>query len=468
LTSTAAERAQRALTAGRAASATVPLALALAALSLLQPWATTYDPWSWIVWGREVSHLDLQTTAGPSWKPLPVVFTTVFSLAGSAAPALWLVVARAGGLLSLAAAYAAGRRLGGRVAAIVAATALLLNVPYARVVWLGDSEGLLVAAVLLAIERHIAGAWRVAFVAGVAAALLRPETWPFLTLYSLWLAWRDPPARALVAAAWAGILVLWFAPELWGSGQLWRAAERARNPTDGAAAFAPDPALEVVRRARLMLVGPVKAAALVALLFALMRWPARSARTVLVLAGAAVLWVAMVAVMTTHGFSGSERYVMAPMAVVCVLAGVGAAEVAHAGASWLRRPGRLVNVAVGGSTVLLAAGAVPYAVATSHSLGSQLALLQYQADLRTGMKRAVALAGAREKVLACGQPATENYSVPMLAWYLRVHIVDIGIEPAPRGVVFQARPTPGAALDPRMHARRPSAFAGPVRVFASC
>ena len=39
----------------------------------------TYDPWAWIIWGREVAHLDLVTTTGPSWKPLPVIFTTPFS-----------------------------------------------------------------------------------------------------------------------------------------------------------------------------------------------------------------------------------------------------------------------------------------------------------------------------------------------------------------------------------------------------
>jgi hypothetical protein len=40
--------------------------LALAALSLLTPSAPTYDPWSWIIWGREVVHLDLSTVGGPS------------------------------------------------------------------------------------------------------------------------------------------------------------------------------------------------------------------------------------------------------------------------------------------------------------------------------------------------------------------------------------------------------------------
>jgi len=48
------------------------------------------------MWGREIGQLDLVTTGGPSWKPLPVVFTTVFSFFGSdLAPYLWLWLARA-------------------------------------------------------------------------------------------------------------------------------------------------------------------------------------------------------------------------------------------------------------------------------------------------------------------------------------------------------------------------------------
>src|SRR3954452_22475990 len=80
--------------------------LGLAALSLLGPSQPTYDPWAWLIWGRDIVHLDLVTTAGPSWKPLPVLFTTPFAVIGTgAAPDLWLVVARAGGLLALAMAY---------------------------------------------------------------------------------------------------------------------------------------------------------------------------------------------------------------------------------------------------------------------------------------------------------------------------------------------------------------------------
>ena len=53
---------------------------ALAAISAgVLPTVPSYDPWSWVVWGREVfdPHLGFFVGGGPSWKPLPVVFTAV-------------------------------------------------------------------------------------------------------------------------------------------------------------------------------------------------------------------------------------------------------------------------------------------------------------------------------------------------------------------------------------------------------
>src|SRR3954452_16235316 len=198
----------------------------LTALTFLAPAAPTYDPWAWIIWGREVMHLDLSTVGGPSWKPLPVLFTAPFSLFGHAAPDLWLAVARARGLLALAMAFRVARRLaGGRwgvVAGVVAAIALVTSTGYIRAVWPGNSEGLLLALLLWAIDSHLGGRREQAFVLGVLAGLLRPEIWPFLALYGVWLAWRRPPARKLVIASGVVLLALWFLPELWGSGELLR------------------------------------------------------------------------------------------------------------------------------------------------------------------------------------------------------------------------------------------------------
>ena len=96
--------------------------LALSALTLFLPSVPTYDPWAWIIWGREIANADLVTTTGPSWKPLPVIFTTPFSLAGDdGAPLLWLWIARAGGILAFAMAFRLGKRLAGPVAGVIAA-----------------------------------------------------------------------------------------------------------------------------------------------------------------------------------------------------------------------------------------------------------------------------------------------------------------------------------------------------------
>jgi hypothetical protein len=90
------------VTTGRLYLALTAAALTLAALSLLLPSTPSYDPWSWLIWGRQIIHLDLQTTGGPSWKPLPVLFTTIFAPFGSAQPDLLLVLSRAGALMAIA------------------------------------------------------------------------------------------------------------------------------------------------------------------------------------------------------------------------------------------------------------------------------------------------------------------------------------------------------------------------------
>jgi hypothetical protein len=155
---------------GRATSVTrveatlIVLALALAGATLLFPTTPTYDPWSWIVWGRQIVHHSLDTVEGPSWKPLPIFFTLPFSFFGEAAPNMWMVVARACGLLSLVAAFGVARRFVGGWAGIVgglfATFALLTALDYVRVVALGNSEGMLVLVLLVAIDRHLRGRHR--------------------------------------------------------------------------------------------------------------------------------------------------------------------------------------------------------------------------------------------------------------------------------------------------------------------
>ena len=78
----------------------------------------------------------------------------------------------------------------------------------------GTSEPMLLGAALWAVDRHLAGRHREAFLLGVAAALIRPEAWPFIGLYAIWL-WRReraPGDSVLLLLGLAAIPVLWFGP----------------------------------------------------------------------------------------------------------------------------------------------------------------------------------------------------------------------------------------------------------------
>src|SRR3546814_2306774 len=88
--------------------------------------------------------------------------------------------------MSLVAAFFLARRLDGRWVGGVAAVAGIAMAPwFLRNAAYGNSEPLLVALLLGAIEREFAGHHKVAFSLGVGAALLRPEAWPFLAAYSI-------------------------------------------------------------------------------------------------------------------------------------------------------------------------------------------------------------------------------------------------------------------------------------------
>jgi hypothetical protein len=423
--------------------------LVLALLSLVTPSEPTYDPWAWIIWGREITEWDLDTMEGPSWKPLPIFFTTPFALLGDdVAPAAWLVVARAGGFFALVMAFRLAARFAGPAAGAIAAAALLVADDFIRNFWRGNSEGLLVAICLLAVERHLDGRRGQAFGLAFAAGLLRPEVWPFLGLYGLWLAWREPRTRLWVAGAFALTGLLWFVPEYFGSGNFLRAAERARDANPDAAANADRPFLEVFRRSQDILMVPVLIGAVIGTAYAIAR---RERALGAIAAGAAVLMVA-VALMTEAGFAGNLRYVALPAALVCVLAGVGW--------TWLvgsvrRRAGR---AAAGALVAALVAGTAAWSGDMQGDLRMSIRLIGHEARFYGEADRAIAIAGGRAAVLACGGIFTGNFSTQALAWRLHVHAeqVDISVRTAPPGTVFGPEGNPLASDErfPRVGATR--------------
>jgi hypothetical protein len=394
--------------------------LVVAAVSLNTLSAPTYDPWAWIVWGREILHGDLVTLEGPSWKPLPVFFTTPFALFGDdTAPALWLVVARAGGLLAFAMAFRLAARLAGPWAGAIAVVSLLLSDEFIFNFARGNSEGLLVAFVLWAIESHLDGRRSHAFLLGFAAALLRPEVWPFWALYGLWLVYQawdgSPPWRelALVGGLGAACLLLWFVPEYLGSGDFLRAAERARDPNPDSAAFAASPFVEVFRRSAAILAPPDYAGALIATALAL--W--RRDRVQIALAAMATILMVAVALMTEGGFAGNLRYVALPAALLCVLAGAGWVEVVRGAGRW--------GPAV---AIILVLGAIPFANADVQKLREDREQTIYESNFYgPNLKAAIAKAGGEEKIKSCGHVFTGPFQVPALAWRLHMHTNEVEI-----------------------------------------
>jgi hypothetical protein len=203
------------------------------------PTVPSYDPWSWIVWGKEVTdpHLSFVISGGPSWKPLPFLFTTVYGPFDSAAPTLWVITARAGGLLGLVAAWRLANRLagggwGGAFAAVLAMVGIVLTQDWFYYFLRGTSEVVLIGVSLWAIDRLLDGRKVQAYLLMVAAGLIRPEWWPFIGLYALWLWFRDPDFRStkmrvLLVSGLVALPFFWFVPPWIGSGNPFLAATHA-------------------------------------------------------------------------------------------------------------------------------------------------------------------------------------------------------------------------------------------------
>lgn len=390
--------------------------LGLAVASLALPSEPSFDPAAWIVWGREVWHFDLDTTAGPAWKPLTVAFTTLFApfeLVDDDLPAaLWLVVARTGALLSLVLAFRLARRLAGAGrwtgigAGAVAAFALVLTPQWLRYAAHGNEAPMAVALMLYGVERHLDGRRDWALGAGFLACLLRPEAFPFVAAYGVWT-WRaDPALRRLIAALAAALPALWLIPEWLSSGNPLGAGRKASSEPSWSLSLLDHPWLEVLERAHEVAGLPLELGALAAVGFAV----ARRDRRVLALAGVAVAWLALVAVMTQAGFSGNSRYFAPAIVAACLLTGLAAAWTVAAAA----RRGGTAGGALAALALALVAG--PWTDVRVSDLGRQADDTARLVELHDQLVRAVEAAGGADTVVAYGEPSVNHGFIPQLAW----------------------------------------------------
>jgi hypothetical protein len=402
------------------------------------------------VWGRELTdpQLHLNTISYPSWKPLPVVFTSAFSYFGSAAPELWLVTARAGALMAVVLAYRLGARLGGVVAGLVAAGGLLLLAGWLRYFSGGASEPLLVALVLGAILRHLSGRHGQALGLGFAAALLRPEAWPFLLAYGVFYA-RGGRRQMLVAGTLLALVpVLWLVPEWAGSGDFFHGAHLAKTSKEARQAQRlSSPELAAASRGIGLLPIPLTAAAAFAVIRAARR---RLALPLWVAAGAAG-WIAVVVAMTALGYAGIARFELPAAALLCVLAGIGAAWLVEAAGGGIPRALALAAVAL---------ACVPFAYARADAGSDRAPGTTARDTLEDQLPGVIASLGGRAQVIACRRPGIDSPFRTALAWHLDVAPALVNRAPARLAVQARIRVLTGFEGNVRLHRLR---VARPVR-----
>lgn len=433
---------QRALSSPFLLAAACCFGLAAISAAVL-PTVPSYDPWAWIVWGREVvdPHLSFATGGGPSWKPLPVIFTTIFGLFGGAAPTLWVITARAGGLLGLVAAYRlAVRLMGGRggrwapvTAGVLAAAGVVLTQDWFYYMFRGTSEPMLIATSLWAIDRHLAGRRESAFLFGVAASLIRPEAWPFILIYAVWLWLRDrrPLMRLAIVLGLAAIPFFWLVPPWIGSGQPFLAATHAKDYNGHLGAH---PLLEVLRRGANLQLLPALILAVVAVAVG---WFKDRDRLALALGGCALAWWVLVVAMTLDGYPGLERFYLPAAGLICVLAGAGVVRVGQFAERALagRAPAGVLAAAV---VVALVAVSIPFATNRITTARAQEPIAARAVTRLGQLSDAAAAVGGHRAVFPCRSSfVAVNHSVQTaLAWKLHVTLGRVGTSMRHQGVLF--------------------------------
>lgn len=439
-----------------AVGACVVLALISAAVL---PTVPSYDPWSWIVWGREVTdpHLSFVVSGGPSWKPLPFLFTTFWGLFGGAAPTLWVITARAGGLLGLAAAWKLASRLvgggwPGAFAGLLAVIGVLLTQDWFYYWFRGTSEVMLIGASLWAVDRLLDGHRTQAFLLAVAAGLIRPEWWPFIGLYALWLWFRAPEFRSwkmrlLILAGLFSLPLFWFGPPWVGSGDPFLAATHAAEYNGH---LGPDPLRAVIGRGIDDQVLPALVAA--ALAVAIGWWRERDRLLLALGVGIAAWWVVVIA-MTMDGYPGLERFYLPAAALICVLGGVGITRIALLAGELLKTWRTGVTIGVAG---LLVAVSIPYTTLQIAAARAEEPAAAQAVTTLDQLSRAVAAVGGHHGVLPCYSSfVAVNHSVQTaLAWKLHATLERVGTVMSAPGVDFIGphNGVDGAAapVDPRL------------------
>ena len=406
---------------------------AAAVISTVVAPTPSYDPWAWIIWGRELaglSDLGFSTATATGWKPLPVLVTTPLALLGTGlAPAAWVAVVRTAALLAVVLAGRLAHRAAGWPAAAATVAFLLVSPQALELATGGASEAIVLALLLLGIERHLDGRRGTALAAGILASLARPETAALVLPYAIWL-WRDGIVpRRRIAGGLLLLPLLWAGGDWLGTGRPFLTFGHATSSIEpNRVQHADVPGLEV-------LAGTTQLVAIVVVVLALAATAdavRRRERVGIALAVALGTLTVPLALATELGYPGVPRYLSAPAALACVLAGIAVARGAAIGLP--RRRGRIalaVGLAAVGALALLAG--VP-------ALDGSWSGYRERVRLDRALPGAIAAAGGRATVLGCGRPVIRHSNLATdLAYRLDVPMRSVNSGGGAPAVVFFPR-----------------------------
>jgi hypothetical protein len=435
----------------RAVLALAVLVLLVGVATAIVLWARTrpsFDSYGWLVWGHQALAGTLNTNAAPSWKPLPFIFTVPYALFGHYELWLWMITCLA---ITLGGSVAAGRiayrltlaphraedpswrsahratRYAGIAAGLFAAVALAGIQDWWHYVLSAQSDTMIAALCLGAIDCHLSGHPRWCFVLGVLASLGRPEVWPFLGLYSIW-AWRAVPAmRGLIMGGIAALLLLWFGIPAITSRSPFVAAS---NAFGSGRRLRSDRVFGTIDRFLDLYATPLEVAALVSVAWAALRRDL----TVLLLAAGGVLWVVIEIAFSLHGWPGLGRYMFGAGAVMVVIAAVLVGrllgELGPLAVARLRRPQLAAASSLLG-VVLVAAligSLIPAAVSRARIERRDLRAQRLRTKEIDRLSGVVNRLGGPARVKPCGEALTRLEYQTILAWTLHQNVAAIGFK----------------------------------------
>jgi hypothetical protein len=462
---------QRAMRSSAVWSVLVCIVLGVLSAAVL-PTVPSYDPWSWIVWGREITdpHISFVISGGPSWKPLPFVFTTVWGAFGSAAPTLWVITARIGGLLGLVAAWRLAYKLAGSTdgersglvpgvaAGAIAVAGVLLTQDWFYYFLHGTSETPLIGCSLWAVDRIVEGKRIQAWWLMVAATWIRPEWLAPEVLYGAWLIWRYPkfrtwPMLAMFGIGLASFPIAWFVPPWIGSGDAFLAASHASQYNGN---LGPHPFIAVNSRGINDQVLPILAFAIAGFVIGTLK---DRRGLVFGLGCGVVLYYAVVVVETLKGYPGLERFFLPAASLICVLGGYGMvrlAQLARELVATRATTGNAGAIAAVATFVVLAGASVPFI--TTRISEARAAFPQASLAVTTSnqMTRVAAAVGGRTGVFPCKTSfSAVNHGVQSeMAWKLKVPLERVGTVMSQPGVDFigphNSVTGSAAPVDPRL------------------